>query len=128
MNKQSGYSLLELIIVIVIIGILLTTVVPSYIALVNRAKVLAARESVATLYALTEVYAVSHGGAYPPNLNALTLDGDKATLTAVPLDPWGKAYVYNVTTHVITSLGRDKTAGGTGFDTDISSDTPYTAI
>ena len=128
MNKQSGYSLLELIIVIVIIGILTATVVPSYLALVNRAKVVAARESVTTLYALTEVYALSHGGAYPVNLTALTLDGDKATLKVLPLDPWGKAYVYNATTHVVTSLVRDKAVGVSGFDTDISSDTPYTGV
>ncbi len=94
----------------------------------NRAKVAAARESVATLYALTEVYALSHGGVYPTNLTALTQDGDKATIRTLPLDPWGKAYIYNTTTHAVTSLGRDKVAGGSGFDTDISSDTPYTGV
>lgn len=119
---------MELIVVIVIIGVLMATAVPSYLSLMNRAKVIAARESVNTLYALTEVYALSHGGVYPANLTALTLDGDKATLKILPLDPWGTAYIYNTTTRVVTSLGKDKTIGGTGFDTDISSDTPYTGV
>ena len=106
----------------------MATVIPSYLALTNRAKVTAARESVAMLSALTEVYALSHGGTYPANLLALTLDGDKATLKTLPLDPWGKAYVYNRITRSVTSLGRDGVVGGSGFDTDISSDTAYTGI
>ena len=89
---------------------------------------IAARESVTMLYGLTEGYALSHNGAYPANLTALTLDGDKATLKVLPLDPWGNAYLYNTTTRAVTSLGKDGIAGGTGFNTDISSDTPYTAI
>ncbi len=125
MNNQKGYSLLELVIAIVIIGILTAFALPCYNTLASKARVSVARTDVATISQAVEIYAELHGGVYPVNLNVLTQDGGESRMTYIPLDPWGHVYNYNNITHVVSSYGADNRHGGVSYNTDILSNVQY---
>ena len=125
MKNQSGYSLLELVIVIVIIGILMVMAIPAYFTLAQKARVATARADVSTISQAVELYANLNEGRYPNNLRELLNHGVEARLVVLPLDPWGNRYRYDRVTHVVRSNGADGHLGGTGYDTDIVSNVRY---
>ncbi|MFA5014446.1 MAG: prepilin-type N-terminal cleavage/methylation domain-containing protein [Actinomycetota bacterium] len=111
-RKQKGFTLVELMVVIIIIAVLTAIAVPSYMALRNRARTAAAQsemQSIATALAIynadEEVYPLT--AAYP---GALTTGG---YMTVVPTeDPWGVAngYAYvseDGTTYTLTCASAD---------------------
>ncbi len=125
MKNQSGYSLLELVIVIVIIGVLMAMAIPAYFTLAQKARVAAARADVSTISQAVELYANLNEGRYPNNLRELLNNGVEARLVVLPLDPWGNQYRYDRVTHVVRSNGADGRQGGTGYNTDIISNVRY---
>jgi len=125
MKNQSGYSLLELVIVIVIIGILMAAAIPAYFTLAHKARVATARADVSTISQAVELYANLNEGRYPDNLRELLDDGLEARLVVLPLDPWSHRYHYDRVTHVVRSNGADGQQGGTGYGTDIVSNVRY---
>ncbi len=125
MKNQNGYSLLELVIVIVIIGVLMAMAIPAYFTLAQKARVATARADVATISQGVELYANLNEGVYPTNLQQLLVGGLEARLVVLPLDPWGNAYQYDRVTHVVSSKGADGQQGGTGYNTDIISNIAY---
>ena len=122
MKSQAGYSLLELIIVIVIIAILAAVAIPNYLSIATRARVIAATQDVNTISLAAGLYKLDHNGVYPNNLTQLTA-APVAPYTQymqyIPLDPWGTAYV--ISNGAIISRGADKVAGGVGVNADIVS-------
>ena len=127
-----GFTLLELLVVVVIIGLLAGYVAPRYFAQVGKSEVQVARAQIDALekaldqYRLdTRRYPTAEQGlealitrpANEPNWNGPYLK------KAVPNDPWGRPYVYRIPGQKgefdLLSYGRDGKPGGAGEDADI---------
>src|SRR6186713_1179864 len=101
--KQAGFTLLELLVVIVIIGLLAGYVAPRYFAQVNKSEVQVARAQIDAIEKALDQYRLDTR-RYPTSeegLQALTArPGNESNWNgpylkkAVPNDPWGKPYVY----------------------------------
>lgn len=129
-----GFTLLELLVVMVIIGLLAGFVAPRYFAQVGKARVKAAKDQIDALDKAIEQFRLDVGRLPTteeglPALNAspqgISNWGGPYLKKDVPLDPWGHPYVYaQPGTHQndfdLVSYGRDGQAGGTGEDADIT--------
>lgn len=129
-----GFTLLELLVVMVIIGLLAGFVAPRYFAQVGKSRVKAARAQIDALDKALEQYRLDVGRlpTTEEGLAALNTAPQGAPNWAgpylkkdVPLDPWGHAYVYaQPGTHQndfdLISYGRDGQPGGNGEDADIT--------
>ena len=132
MNRRLGFTLLELLVVIVIIGLLAGYVAPRYFSQVGRSEIQVARAQIDFLEKALDQYRLDVR-RYPTSeegLEALMTKPSGADSwqgpylkKAVPNDPWGRAYVYRVPgakgEFEVISLGRDGKPGGTGEDADI---------
>ena len=126
-QNEMGFSLIELLIVMVIMGLLAALVGPRMFGKVGKSKQNAARSQMALLETALDTYRLDVG-KYPSDLQALrTSDGEKwdgpYLPKSVPKDPWGHPYVYRRTDNgevEMISLGANGTEGGDGEDKDIS--------
>lgn len=130
--RQGGFTLLELLVVLVILGLLAGYVAPKYFAQIGKSEVKTAKAQIVALEKALDQYRIDTG-RYPSTeqglaaLNAKPADEphwDGPYLKkAVPNDPWGKPYQYkNPGEHGevdISSFGRDGAPGGSGEDADI---------
>ena len=131
---QSGFTLLELLVVMVIIGLLASYVGPRYFDQVGKSEIKAARAQLGAFDKALAIYRLDTGH-FPrtdQGLKALTerpADEPKWSgpylAKALPTDPWGKPYLYknpgdNGQEFDVLTLGRDGQPGGTGLDADIS--------
>ena len=134
---QKGFTLLEVMVVVVILGILAVLVVPKIISRPDEARVLAARQDVATLMQALKLYRLDNQ-RYPATEQGLQALVSKPTsapippnwkaggyLERLPNDPWGNPCQYlNPGTHGeidVYSFGADGAPGGEGNDADIGS-------
>ncbi len=131
-STSKGFTLLELLVVIVIIGLLAGYVAPRYFSQVGKSEVQVARAQIDSIEKALDQYRLDVR-RYPSaeeGLGALVAKPASATAwsgpylkKAVPADPWGRPYVYRVpgekAEFQLMSLGRDGKAGGTGEDADI---------
>jgi general secretion pathway protein G len=133
---DEGYTLLELLVVILILALIIAIAAPKVIGYFGRSKTKAAEIQIANIMATLDLYRLDIG-SYPTTdqgLNALIVapanvknwDGPYLTRKDGIIDPWGHPYIYtisNVDGHVIvSSYGADGKAGGTGEDADITSE------
>lgn len=81
--RQHGFTLTELMIVLVVAGLLAAVAVPSYTQYVDRARVSRAISDISALHLAIERYRLRHD-TMPPSLASLGID--------VPLDPWNQPY------------------------------------
>ena len=93
MNNNGGFTLIELILVTVIIGILAGMVQLTFRGRAEQARVNAARGDVASYISAIELYALDHNDKYPSSLNDL-IGGKQSYVRDVKKDPWGNDYVY----------------------------------
>jgi len=129
---KNGFTLLELLVVIVIIGLLAGYVAPRYFSQVGRSEIQVARAQIESLEKALDQYRLDVR-RYPTadeGLEALVAKPAGAEnwqgpylKKAVPNDPWGRAYVYHVpgekAEFELISYGRDGKPGGSGEDADI---------
>ena len=120
LRRRSGFSLIEIMVVVVIIGILAGAVALKVGQNVARARVNVARSDVATLAQAVES-ARLHTGRLPTAREGLS--GLDVTST---LDPWGNPYQYNAPgpdghDYEVVSYGADGREGGEGEDADVVS-------
>ncbi len=121
-NKSRGFTLLELLVVIVIIGLLAGYVAPRYFSQVGKSEVQVARAQIDSFEKALDQYRLEHR-RYPTSEEGL--EAIRPYLKkALPADPWGRPYVYRVaaagqTEFELFSYGRDGKAGGAGEDADI---------
>lgn len=112
MRKQTekGFSLIELLIVVAIIGIIAAIGIPMLMNAVDRSKQRRSMGDMRTIAAANGTYNVDQQ-AYAPNLAALV--GGEYLQVAVVNDGWGNPFVYNTTGsgYDITSHGSDGAAG-----------------
>jgi general secretion pathway protein G len=131
-RSERGFTLLELLVVIVIIGLLAGYVAPRYFSQVGKSEIQVAKAQLDSIEKALDQYRLDMR-RYPSadeGLQALVVKPAAAgewrgpyLKKAVPLDPWGKSYVYRVpgekSEYSLISFGRDGKAGGTGEDADI---------
>ena len=135
MSKQSGFTLLELLVVMVIIGLLASYVGPRFFDQLGKSEVKATRAQVDAFGKALDTYRLDTGH-YPnteQGLKALVERpaneakwGGPYLQKSVPPDPWGHAYQYkspgdNKRDYDLSSLGKDGQRGGEGDAADINS-------
>ena len=132
--SQRGFSLIEIMVVVVIMGILAALVVPNLLERPDQARVVAARQDISSMMQAMKLYRLDNG-RYPSSeqgLRALVerpanaaLPNWRSYLERLPNDPWGNAYQYlNPGVHGeidIFSFGSDSAPGGEGTGADIGS-------
>jgi general secretion pathway protein G len=129
-----GFTLLELLVVILIIGLLTGIVAPRFLSQISKSEVTTARAQIDAFDKALQAYRIDTG-RYPG-----TSDGLQALVTqppneprwrgpylkdAIPLDPWGSPYQYAYPSnrgkdYDLVSYGHDRAPGGTGDDADIT--------
>jgi len=136
-RTQRGFTLLEVMVVVVILGILAALVVPKIISRPDEARIIAAKQDIATLVQALKLYRLDNR-RYPTTEQGLqALVSRPATspvpanwkaggyLERLPRDPWGNPYQYlNPGVHAeidIYSFGADGAPGGDAHDADIGS-------
>ena len=121
MKRRGGFTLLELLVVIVIIGLLAGYVAPRYFAQVGKSEVQVARAQIDALEKAVDQYRLDNR-RYPTSEEGLAAV-QPYLKKALPSDPWGHAYVYRVpgekAEFSIVSYGRDGKPGGAGQDADL---------
>jgi general secretion pathway protein G len=134
-RRAAGFTLVEIMVVVVILGILAVLIVPRVLGRSDEARAAAAKHDIATVMQSLKLYRLDNG-RYPTNeqgLQALVAKPNSAPvpsnwkpyLDKVPKDPWGNTYQYlNPGVHGevdVFSLGADGQPGGSGADLDIGS-------
>jgi len=132
---ERGFTLVEILVVITIIGLIMALVGPRVINYLGEAKVKAAKIQIESFSSALDLYYLD-AGRYPSSSEGLTAlaqrPGGSATWNGpylkggvVPNDPWGRAYVYRAPgehgAYDIVSYGSDGQEGGTGTAADIVS-------
>lgn len=133
---RRGFTLLEMLVVLVVLGLLAGLIGPQLFGRVGEARVTTARTQMALMGVALDGYRLDNG-SYPvtaQGLDALTTRPlrQPAALNwrgpylrkAIPLDPWGRPYAYlapvqGAEGYQLRSLGRDGKEGGTGEDADV---------
>ncbi|KPF49483.1 type II secretion system protein GspG [beta proteobacterium AAP51] len=129
-----GFTLLELLVVMVIIGLLAGYVGPKLFGQIGKSETKVTRAQIDALQKSLDQYRIDIG-RYPSTQQGLGVlvqrPADEARwqgpylAKAVPLDPWGRPYLYRAPgqhgEYDLYSLGRDGAAGGEGSDADITS-------
>lgn len=131
----AGFSLIEMLVVVVILGLIASIVAPNMLGKIADAKAKTAKVQIEDLAAAVELYFLDTG-AYPATdegLGALIVapaevaqwDGPYLKKKRIPDDPWGWPYLYRspgeFAPFEIWSLGADRKIGGDGDNADIES-------
>lgn len=133
-SRQSGFTLIEIMVVVFILGILGALIVPNIIDKPDQARVAAAKNDIRAIGTALEFYLLDNSG-YPSTeqgLEALVSQPNgypeapnwnpSGYLDKVPVDPWGERYLYlseGTRDFEVYSFGADRKEGGEGFDADI---------
>ena len=130
-HADAGFTLLELLVVIVIIGLLASYVGPKFFSQIGKSESTVARAQINAFEKALDAYRLDLG-RYPTSeegLAALRLKPGADTKwngpylnKDIPPDPWGRPYVYQSSDKDgfdIRSYGKDGQPGGTGDDTDL---------
>lgn len=135
-SRAAGFTLIEIMVVVVILGILAAIVVPKIMDQPDKARVAKAKQDIQTLSTALSMYKLDNF-VYPSTQQGLQAlkakpSGDPPApnwkaggyIQKLPMDPWGHPYQYlNPGTHGgeydLFSLGADGKPGGTGINADI---------
>jgi general secretion pathway protein G len=122
-NKEKGFTLVEMMVVIVIIGLLATVVIINVMPATDRAAQVRVKADLDTLGQALDMYRLENM-RYPTAQEGLAALQPNY-VRRLPNDPWNSPYVYvtpgpNGAPYRIASLGADKREGGSGEDADIT--------
>ena len=134
--KQSGFTLLEIMVVVVILGILATMVAPQILGRADDARITKAKSDIVSLEAALDLYQLDNY-VYPTTNQGLEALATKPTdsplprnykqggyVKSLPEDPWGRDYLYlnpgiKGGQYDLYTLGADGEEGGEGVNADI---------
>ncbi|MDR1621386.1 MAG: type II secretion system major pseudopilin GspG [Synergistaceae bacterium] len=140
LKRRSGFTLIEIMVVVVILGMLAAIVVPRIGPRVEEARRTSAKAQIESIVTSLEMYRL-HNGVYPTTQQGLDALIKKPTLAPVPKkyppepymnripdDPWGNPYIYRCPGekggYDVISTGRNSEEGGEGWDADITNHDP----
>ena len=127
--RKGGFSLAELMVVIVILGLLATLVVPKVVSSLGRAFQGKVKADITVISNALSEYAVVNGTRYPESLEELIMPDENGftflNAKTIPLDPWGNEYQYDPPMPGqpeprVYTLGKDGQVGGEGENADVS--------
>jgi len=134
-NKSAGFTLIELIVVIVILGILASLIAPKVLKRTDQALLIKAQQDMRSIESALQLYRLDN---YQYPTSAQGLEGlitkpadvkaatwqDGGYLRKVPVDPWGNPYIYTYPGQHgdfdLSSLGADGEPGGSKSNSDIN--------
>ena len=134
-QAQLGFTLVEMLVVITIIGLIMGLVGPRVLNFLTESKVKTAKIQIESLESALDLYFLDTG-RYPTSSEGLSAlvqrpgsnvawNGPYVKGNVVPSDPWGTPYIYRSPgqhgAYDIISYGADKQEGGTGAEADITS-------
>ena len=136
MKRRSGFTLVEIMVVVVIIGLLAGIVGPQIMARLEEARRTTARTQITNFEQTLELYRMRNG-RYPTTQQGLEALVRKPTVAPIPtnyplegyipkipLDPWGNPYIYRCPgekhAYDIISTARTGEEGGEGLDADVT--------
>jgi general secretion pathway protein G len=138
-QDRRGFTLIEILVVIIVLGLLAALVGPRILGRVSEAKTATARTQIELLGLALDNYRLDNG-SYPTTEQGLNALQEKPTRDpvppswrgpylrkAIPLDPWGRPYLYgspgehNPASYDLSTLGRDGQPGGEDEDADVTS-------
>lgn len=132
--STKGFTLLELLVVLVVLGLLAGIVAPRYFNQLGKSEAKVARAQIEGLVKALDIYRleIGHYPSTEQGLQALVVAPSEITKwdgpylqKKVPMDPWGRQYVYRSPgengDYDLLSLGKDGQAGGEGENAEISS-------
>jgi len=135
-SSQSGFTLLEIMVVVVILGILATMVAPQILGRADDARITKAKSDIVSLETALDLYQLDNY-VYPTTSQGLESLATKPNespeprnyknggyVKSLPQDPWGREYLYlnpgiKGQTYDIYTLGADGEEGGEGVNADI---------
>lgn len=120
LNRNAGFTLVELMVVIAIIGLLAAVIAPKLFRAIGKGKRAAAKLQIKNIEGALGMYFTDHY-EYPDSLSALV----PKYMPKIPNDPWGNPYFFSsVSQHNqevdIASYGQDGVPGGTGDNADVA--------
>ena len=133
-RAAQGFTLLELLVVMVIIGLLASYVAPRYFDQIGKSETKAARAQLDALDKSLAAYRLD-AGHYPSTAQSLKALVERPAdepkwsgpylARALPADPWGRAYLYRLPgdaghDYELMTLGKDGQPGGTAENADVS--------
>jgi general secretion pathway protein G len=121
-KAEQGFTLIEIMVVVGIIGLLVAVLIPNVTGKMNEARVASARVQIKNVEEALVAYSMKHGGKYPDSLDTLTeeTEDEDALLQGGTEDPWGTPLQFEKRGKKrpkITSAGPD---GEMGTDDDIT--------
>lgn len=134
-RTQAGFTLIEILVVVMILGLLISLAAPRLIGRTDDARVVKARADISAIEQALNLYKLD-SGSYPTSDQGLEALVEQPTrgdvprnwreggyMERVPVDPWDGPYLYacDGRTFVLRSLGADGKEGGEGYDADIDS-------
>lgn len=135
LSIRSGFTLIELMIVVVILGLLATTIMPKILDRPEQARRVKAKADIRNIQSMLALFKTDTG-RFPTTsqgLQALVTNpgnvknySSSGYLERVPTDPWGNPYVYispglHSQDYDLESFGKDGEDGGAGDDADVES-------
>ena len=135
MRNQRGFTLIEILVVVMILGLLISLVAPRIMGRTDEARVIKAMADIRALEEGLNLYKLD-SGVYPTTEQGLRALVEEPTsrplprrwreqgyMERVPLDPWDSRLLYasDGRSYVLRSLGADGEEGGEGIDRDIDS-------
>jgi general secretion pathway protein G len=137
--RLRGFTLIEIMVVITILGILAALIVPKVVGRTDDARILAAKQDIGAVNSALKLYRLDNG-RYPSTEQGLRAlierpstdpqpsnwkQGGYLDRSSIPKDPWGKEYQYlnpGLRGEIdVFSFGRDGQSGGEGPDADVGS-------
>ena len=131
LSSNAGFTLIEIMVVVLILGLLAALVVPKIVGRTDEARVTKAKADIKAIESALNLFKIDNG-FYPTSAEGLTAlvqapprakkwspDG---YLDKLPVDPWGAEYLYQSDGRqiIVASLGADGVEGGEGYNADIS--------
>lgn len=131
LSSQSGFTLIEIMVVVLILGLLAALVVPKIVGRTDEARVTKAKADIKAIESALNLFKIDNGfypttaegiGALvqaPPRAKRWNPDG---YLDKVPVDPWSVEYIYHSDGRqiIVASMGADGVEGGDGYNADIT--------